>query len=315
MQKGEYSVAKLLGMQWLILLLISPAFLHAQISQTYDKYYGGARVWYMSGGPYNAGDFTLIFAYNQCRTKLHEDCFFWTPLGCDGVTENPVFSNYQSRQQLLFCVVDPFGKPACYWHIYCTATCTAQCDIIGPEKPDPTDCPIVIPMGADRQVHFTDLTRGVLFDLDADGNQERISWTDPRSTTVFLALDRDGDGAVTDGSELFGNHTLQPPSTEPNGFNALAVFDTGPEGGNGDGVISELDAVFANLWLWHDENHDGQSQPAELWSLPQSGLSEIDLHYHENQRRDQFGNLLRYQTKVTLFGGQRKAVDVFFLRE
>jgi hypothetical protein len=310
-------VTKLLGMQWLILLLISPAFSHAQISQVYDKYYAGTRVWYMSGGPYNATSLSLIFAYNQCRNNLNADCFFWTPAGCDGVSANPVFSNYQSTEQLLFCAIDPFGSPNCYYHVYCTAKCTAQCEIIGPEKPevDRTNCPIVIPIGADRQVHFTDLARGVLFDLDADGNQERISWTDPRSTTAFLALDRDGDGAVTDGSELFGNHTPQPPSAEPNGFNALAVFDTVPEGGNGDGVISELDAVFANLWLWHDENHDGQSQPAELRSLSQSGLSEIDLHYHENQRRDQFGNLLRYQAKVTLLDGKRKAVDVFLLRE
>ncbi|HWN40675.1 MAG TPA: hypothetical protein VNW71_00550 [Thermoanaerobaculia bacterium] len=170
-------------------------------------------------------------------------------------------------------------------------------------------------MGSDRQARFTDLTGGVLFDIDADGDQDKISWTDPWSTTVFLALDRNGDGVVTDGSELFGNWTAQPPSAEPNGFIALAEFDTAQAGGNGDGVISEFDAVFADLWLWHDANHNGQSQPEELRSLSQSGLIGIELRYHESQRHDRFGNLLRYHAKVELAGGKTKAIDVFFLQE
>jgi len=170
-------------------------------------------------------------------------------------------------------------------------------------------------MGSDRQVRFTDLVGGVHFDIDADGDQDKISWTDPWSTTVFLALDRNGDGVVTDGSELFGNWTAQPPSAEPNGFIALAEFDTVQAGGNGDGVISELDAVFADLWLWHDANHDGQSQPEELRSPSQNGLIGIELRYHESQRHDQFGNLLRYHAKVELAGGKAKAIDVFFLQE
>jgi hypothetical protein len=208
----------------------------------------------------------------------------------------------------------------------CTLGCSAWCFSGGQcsytcERPNPKDglpdsnCPIVIPMGSDRQPHFTDLSRGVLFDIDADGDRDRISWTDPSSSTVFLALDRNGDGAVTDGSELFGNWTAQPPSAKPNGFIALAEFDNPSKGGNGDGVISELDTVFADLWLWHDANQDGQSQPEELLSVPESELSELDLRYHESKRRDQFGNLLRYRAKAILVGGQTGAIDVFFLGE
>ena len=176
-------------------------------------------------------------------------------------------------------------------------------------------CPIVIPMDSDHQARFTDLTRGVLFDIDADGIENRISWTDPRSHTVFLALDRDGDHTISDGSELFGNHTEQSPSAEPNGFLALAEFDTPSAGGNGDGVISEDDAIFADLLLWDDANHDGRSQPAELRSLAQGSVVEIELRYHETQRSDRFGNYLRYNAKVVLVDGQTKAFDVFFLGE
>jgi hypothetical protein len=208
----------------------------------------------------------------------------------------------------------------------CTYGCGAWCLSGGqcwwecydaPEKPTRPDqnCPVVIPLASNRQVRFTDLAGGVLFDIDADGDQDKISWTDPSSTTVFLALDRNGDGAVTDGSELFGNWTEQPPSAEPNGFLALAELDTVSKGGNGDGVISNLDAVFTNLRLWHDSNHDGLSQPEELRSLSQSGLLEIELRYHESQRRDRFGNVLRYQANVALAGGKTTAVDVFFLGE
>jgi len=301
-------------MLWLLLFLAPADLAHAQVSQAQSEY---VMKWgrFFSAGPYFSGQFGLVLAYNKCHTQVLTDCFFWTPPGCDGVTENPVLSNFGSWMESAGCYPQVNGDVTCFYYTYCNGLCTANCYIEKPEPPDPTDCPIIIPMGADRQVRLTDLARGVLFDIDADGDQERISWTDPRSNTVFLALDRNGDGVVTDGGELFGNRTVQPPSAEPNGFNALAEFDTDPAGGNGDGVISELDAVFASLLLWHDANHDGQSQLEELRTLPQSGLIEIELRYHESQRRDQFGNLLRYHAKVMLVGGHTKAVDVFFLGE
>ena len=54
-----------------------------------------------------------------------------------------------------------------------------------------------------------------MFDIDGDGVPEQISWTEADSDVAFLALDRDGDGRITSGKELFGNHTLPGVTRSP----------------------------------------------------------------------------------------------------
>jgi hypothetical protein len=134
--------------------------------------------------------------------------------------------------------------------------------------------------------------------LNADGHSEAIAWTMPDGDDGFLALDRDGDGAITNGTELFGNATPQPPSEEKNGFLALAVWDTVAAGGNNDRYIDNQDAVYSRLRLWVDEDHNGLSRPSELRSLLDAAVYRFDLRYHESRRRDEFGNWFRYRAKV-----------------
>lgn len=84
-----------------------------------------------------------------------------------------------------------------------------------------------------------------LFDLDSDGEKEEISFAGPGSG--FLALDKNGDGVINDGSELFG-------TSSGDGFKDLAAYDE-----DGNGWIDENDSIFKHLKVWtKDENGNDQ---------------------------------------------------------
>jgi hypothetical protein len=178
--------------------------------------------------------------------------------------------------------------------------------------------PVLVDVQGDG-FRLTDGGGGVNFDLDGDGMPEHLSWTAADTDDAWLALDRDGNGRVDNGRELFGNYTSQPdlpPGVEPNGFNALAEFDKPEQGGNSDSVIDARDAVFHSLRLWQDVNHDGVSEGGELHTLPELRLRSLDLDYKRSNRRDEYGNRFRYRAKVKdVRGAQvgRWAWDVFLV--
>lgn len=127
-------------------------------------------------------------------------------------------------------------------------------------------------------------------------------------------MDRNGNGTIDDGTELFGAVTAQPASVNPNGFRALAVLDDPAAGGDGDGWLTPSDAGFQLLALWVDSNHDGLSQSAELTDLWSAEVEAIGLDYVVSERRDRFGNLLRYKTLVRMQNRTVEAVDVLFVQ-
>jgi hypothetical protein len=159
------------------------------------------------------------------------------------------------------------------------------------------DCsPILIDTQGDG-FHLTSAQAGVVFDMAGNGHPVQIAWTDSHFQNAFLTLPG-ADGLVHNGKELFGNFTPQPQSPHPNGFIALSQFDKPENGGNGDGMIDERDAVYARLRLWIDANHDGVCQPEELHRLSELGIYSLALSYTESRRTDPFGNQFRYRAQV-----------------
>ena len=159
----------------------------------------------------------------------------------------------------------------------------------------------------------------VTFDILADGAPQTLSWTLPGAGDAFLALDRDNDGVITDGRELFGNVTplgwTFAGAPARHGFEALEFFDQPANGGNGNGGIDSGDDVFRSLVVWVDANHDGITDAGETKGLAAAGIIRIDCWAKESSRRDGAGNAYRYRAPVQLeLSGRRVtryAYDVF----
>ena len=120
------------------------------------------------------------------------------------------------------------------------------------------DTPLVLAL--DAQPVVFDTASSARFAFHA-GDAVATDW--PSAETPWIAIDRDGNGAITTGAELFGDATvLADGTTAHNGFAALAMLDT-----NSDGTLDAHDAAFASLLLWADRNGDRTSAPDELRPL------------------------------------------------
>lgn len=205
-----------------------------------------------------------------------------------------------------------------------------------PPEPDPSDdfcddshcledgdiSPIIIDTRRNGY-HLTGPADGVWFDLDADGIPERVSWTRQDSDDAFLAMDRNGNGRIDDGSELFGNHTPAFASgsnaTAANGFEALRFLEWAGYGqpvspASVDEVIDANDPVFGRLLLWRDANHNGISEPEELSLAVDAGIVRIETEYRETGRIDRFGNQFRQRAMLQWSDGARGPVYDIWLR-
>jgi hypothetical protein len=116
----------------------------------------------------------------------------------------------------------------------------------------------------------------IVFDHNADGVKNGTGWVN--ADDGLLVLDRDGNGTIDSGRELFGDNTIKSNGERAkNGFDALADFDL-----NADGKIDALDDVFANLRIWRDLNQDGISQSEELLTLSDLNIASINLQNTKN---------------------------------
>ena len=141
-------------------------------------------------------------------------------------------------------------------------------------KAQPPRDPLIIDLG-ETGIELRSLEHGVNFDLDNNGFAEKTAWIGTEDG--FLALDRNGNGSIDNGGELFGDQViLKDGSKSESGFEALAELDD-----NGDGIIDNKDSAFANLRVWIDANHNGKSDSNELKTLNETGIISISLEHSE----------------------------------
>ena len=141
-------------------------------------------------------------------------------------------------------------------------------------KAQPPRDPLIIDLGKSG-IELRSLEHGVNFDLDNNGFAEKTAWIGTEDG--FLALDRNGNGKIDNGGELFGDQViLSDGKKSESGFEALAELDN-----NGDGIIDNKDSAYANLRVWIDANHNGISESNELKTLNETGVISISLEHSE----------------------------------
>jgi hypothetical protein len=136
--------------------------------------------------------------------------------------------------------------------------------------------PIILDLNDDG-FNLTSYKNGARFDILGSGQPVTTAFV--TGGDAFLAMDRNGDGIINDGTELFGDQR-----GAANGFEELRKLDS-----NGDGIINRLDRDFDKLLLFRD-NGNGITEPGELLTLAEAGIAEIRLGYTNVNQRTSGGN-------------------------
>jgi hypothetical protein len=168
--------------------------------------------------------------------------------------------------------------------------------------------PIVLDLNGDG-ISTLSYSSGVQFDLHASGQKVQTGWA--AATDGLLVLDRNQDGMINDGSELFGTSTtLVNGEKAKDGYVALSELDS-----NGDGSISKDDAKWADLKVWVDKNSDGISEAGEMVTLDSLGITQLDLAAQATSVIDN-GNVIGLTSSYQTADGTNHAMaDVWFVAD
>jgi hypothetical protein len=179
------------------------------------------------------------------------------------------------------------------------ALTTAQFQALKPSTP------IILDLNDDG-VKTLSVSAGVKFDMFAEGKNVNTGWVS--SGDGLLVMDRNHDGQINDGSELFGSSTtLSNGQKAADGYSALREMDA-----NHDNVIDQNDAAFNDLRVWVDGNSDGVTETGELKTLASLGITQIGVQTAVGTEADN-GNVLGLtSTYQTADGATHAAADVWF---
>lgn len=166
--------------------------------------------------------------------------------------------------------------------------------------------PLIIDLNGDGVQTVAD-SLGVSFDFAGKGKKAQTGWVHPDDG--LLVWDKDNDGVISSGEELFGEDSLLADGTKAkDGLAALALLDD-----NLDGLINKKDSLWSELKIWQDKNSDGISQANELTSLDSSGIKSIELNAKQTNFYDKNGNFHQLTAKVNCNNDkQTEITDVLF---
>jgi hypothetical protein len=165
--------------------------------------------------------------------------------------------------------------------------------------------PLVLDLNGDG-ITTQSVNNGVKFDIFGIDQKVQTGWV--AGGDGLLVMDRNGDGSINGGAELFGEGTtLVSGRKAANGYLALSELDT-----NSDGSISASDAAFSDLMVWVDANSDGVSASPELRTLSSLGITQLDLKAQSSTEVDN-GNIVGLVSSFTTADGNvHQMADVWF---
>ena len=168
--------------------------------------------------------------------------------------------------------------------------------------------PLVFDLDGDGITTVSLEESNAFFDLDNNGFAEKTSWVGAREG--LLAHDKNGDGIINSGNELFGDRTLMKDSKTlaSSGFAALAEYDD-----NKDGKIDSNDAIYPLLRIWQDSDGDGIASAGELKQLVDLGIVSIGLSYNNTGVTDDANNIQVRTGTFTLADGSTRMTGEYLL--
>ncbi|WGL98271.1 hypothetical protein QE177_14040 [Arsenophonus sp. aPb] len=166
--------------------------------------------------------------------------------------------------------------------------------------------PLIIDLNGDGVQTVAD-SLGVSFDFAGKGKKAQTGWVHPDDG--LLVWDKDNDGVISSGEELFGEDSLLANGTKAkDGFSALAPFDN-----NLDGLIDKKDNLWSEIKIWQDKNTDGISQANELTAMESIGIKSIELNAKQTNFYDKNGNFHQLMAKVNWDNNKQTDItDVLF---
>ncbi|WP_447863805.1 calcium-binding protein [Kluyvera sichuanensis] len=176
-------------------------------------------------------------------------------------------------------------------------------DMATPEK---TTSPIILDLDGDG-IETRGLQDGIFFDHDGNQFAENTGWVG--ADDGLLVLDRNNNGEIDTGQELFGSNTrLNDGSLAKNGYAALQELDS-----NQDGIINQDDEAWQQLQVWQDRNGNASVDEGELLSLEDAGIAAINTGYKNSNLVDQQGNAHKQTGTVIMQDGTiNQSADVWF---